>query len=125
MSGSRFIEHGNKQILLQDFSNLTDVDEGLRVVAAARGFVAALAARPGPPPQLLVLTTVANSPFNPGLVEALKEIAVHHKPYVRASAIVGLTAVTRLMHRIVTMFSGRVIRAFETREQALDWLVQQ
>ena len=69
---SSFLEHAGKQILLQDFSNIADIGEGLRAVAAARGFVAALAASPGAAPRLLLLTSVENSTFNPQRVEALK-----------------------------------------------------
>ena len=57
------------------------------------------------------------SSFSPALVDGLKEMA----PHVAASAVVGVNTLRRLMFRTITLFSGRAIAAFETREQALDW----
>ena len=125
MPGPSFIVHFGKQILLQDFSNVLDPDEALRTIATTRGFVSELAAKKGFVPELLVLTTVEGSAFDPRVVSAIKDLATHHTPYVRASAIIGLNPLTRVILRLVTMVSGRSVQPFETRQQALDWLVQQ
>jgi len=120
-----FTHHQGKELLVLDFSHLKDVDDGLEAIAEAQKFVANLAAQPGAKLSLLTLTDVTESPFDARVIEALKEFAVHNRPYVRAGAVLGLTPIKRVIHRLVLMFSKRNIASFDTREQALDWLVRQ
>ena len=42
-----------------------------------------------------------------------------------ATAVVGLTAIGRVVARVVSTFSGRRYAAFETVDQAKEWLVRQ
>ena len=121
----RFIEHQGTQILFQDLSNLVSEAEKLRAISTARSFVAALADRADKHLQLLVLTDFDGSAFTPVVLEAIKGLARHHKPYVRASAVLGLDPLRRVVLRTVSLLTGRSISAFDTREAALDWLIRQ
>jgi hypothetical protein len=118
------MEHCGRKILLQDFSRVTDLEEALRIIAAATAFVDEEAART-PGLALLFLTDIEGAHFDERVVKAMQELAKHHKPYVKASALVGLTPLKRVMYRMVMMVTGRNISTFETREQALDWLAAQ
>jgi len=112
----RLIEHG---IVLQDFSNLADSVTALAAFQEARAF---MQQRPRNA-RTLVLTNVTDSTFNQEVVNDIRALAVHHKPWVRASAIFGLTPIMRVVCRAVLALTGRDIRIFETSEQAVEYLL--
>ena len=117
---TRFTEHRGKRILLLDYSGVTDQEEALREIEHSRRVVALQ-----PPGSLLVMTNVKNARYNSAVVQAMKELAAHNAPYVRASAIVGMSGLHRVAYQAVILFTKRKIQVFDTPEEALDWLVQQ
>lgn len=121
MSAHGFIEHNGKQVLVFDFSTPLPEEQAIARVSDARQVVADLAAK-NPGIQLLILTDVQDAQFSQPIVDAIKAMAKHNKPYARKSAVVGLDAFKRIVVRLVALFSGRDIRAMESRAQALAWL---
>lgn len=121
MSRTRFIDHGGRRIVFMDFSQLEEPDLALVEIAAARQFVAAQ-----PKVQnLLTLVFVEGSRFDGRIIEALRELATHDRPWVLAGAVVGMSALHKVLYRIVTSLSGRKLAVFSTIEEAKDWLVAQ
>ncbi len=116
----RFIEHRGVRILLIDFSGLQQTEEILREVEVAREVVAGQ--RPG---SLRTLTHVKGARYTPPVMDALKALTVHNKPYVTAAAVVGMEGLHRVLFRAVVLFSRRNIEAFDTVEEARDWLASQ
>jgi len=116
----RFIEHKGKRILLHDFSEILVPQDVLPFVAQSRQLVAAQ-----PPRSLLTLTFVANSRFDRTVIEALKELVTHNRPYVKAGAIVGLSGLQRVVYVTITQLTGRRLPTFDTLDAAKDWLVAQ
>jgi hypothetical protein len=111
----RVIEHG---IVLLDLSNIKNPDAELHNAEIARSLIASQ-----PRGQALVLTDVTGSTFNEAAVDALKKLARHNKPFVKASALVGLSALTRIVFRAVTALTGRDIRVCSSREEAIAYLL--
>jgi hypothetical protein len=111
------IEHG---IVLLDFTNVLDPASERHRIEEARQFIATR-----PPGQALVLTDVSGSNFDQRAIEDLRKLAEANRPYVKASALVGLSALTRVIFRAVMALTGRQIRACETREQAIKYLISQ
>ena len=111
----RLIEGG---IFLQDFSHFADPQSALDAFRDARALMK-VQPRDG---SVLVLTDVTGSTFNQTVVDQIRELAVHHKPWVKASALFGLTPIMRVICRALLRLTGRDIRVFETRAQALDYL---
>ncbi len=120
MSRTRFIEHKGKRILFLDFSNVLDPDDGLRYIEEARAIVARQPER-----SLRTLVYVAGARFDARISRALKEFAMHNKPFVIASAVVGLSGLHRVVLNAVTTFTRRHIPTFPTLDAAKDWLVEQ
>ena len=120
MERTRFIDHRGKRILLLDYSGIQNAEQAISTVEQSKRVVAQ-----HPPHSLLVLTDVKDARYNTAVLQALKELAAHNGPYVKASAIVGMNGLHRIAYQAVLLFSRRKIRAFDTREQALDWLVEQ
>jgi hypothetical protein len=112
----RLIEHG---IVLQDLTGLTVPSQTLAVIAEASAFM-----EQQPRGEVLVLTDLSGVTFNQELVDAIKGLAEHHKPWVKASALVGLTPLMRVIYRAVVALTRREIRVCETRGEAVAYLLE-
>lgn len=117
---TRMITHRGGEIMLLDFSDVTDADEALRIIAEAKSVISQ-----HPPDSLRTLTYVAGSRYSAPVIDAMKELVAHNKPYVRAAALVGMNTLHRIIYRAVVAFSRRNIQVFDELEQAKDWLVEQ
>jgi hypothetical protein len=53
----------------------------------------------------------------------IKEVLVHDRPYVRKSAWVGTENLPRVFYEHFKTFSQRDFPTFQTRDEALEWLV--
>ncbi len=111
----RLIEHG---IVLQDLSGLTEAPDELAVIGEARQFM-----ERQPRGGVLVLTDVTGASFNQDVVEAMKELALHHKPWVLASALVGLTPLMRIIYRAIIALTRRDIRVCGSRAEGISYLL--
>jgi hypothetical protein len=111
----RLIEHG---IVLLDFSGISEPEKELHRSAEAKRLIASQ-----PRGQALVLTDVTGSNFSQRTIESLRDLVQHNKPYVKASALVGLSALTRIVFRAIVTLTGRDIRVFESRAQAIAYLL--
>jgi hypothetical protein len=113
----RIVEHG---IVLLDFSGIREPDKELHRAAEAKRLIASQPRR-----QALVLTDVTASNFSQAAIESLRDLVQHNKPYVRASALVGLSALTRVVFRALIALTRRDIRVFESRAEAVAYLLSQ
>ncbi|HEX8394844.1 MAG TPA: hypothetical protein VF665_21035 [Longimicrobium sp.] len=120
MERTRFEDHQGRRILLLDYSTMTDPDEALAAIRHSMGVVAAQ-----PRNSLLVLTDVSDSRYNAAVLQGLKELAAHNAPYVKASAVVGITGLRRIAYQAVIVFSKRNIKTFDSRAEAVAWLATQ
>lgn len=119
MERIQFIQHQGKQILHLDFTH-AKADEVLQLIREATNVIAAQPAK-----SLRTLTDVTDMKFNTEAAEALKEFTRHNKPYVTASAVVGITGLKQIIYNAVVKFSGRNLVAFDSAGKAKDWLVNQ
>jgi hypothetical protein len=78
-----------------------------------------------PKGSLLTLSDVTGQIFNKETLEAFKELALYNKPFVKAGAIVGIEGLKKIAYNTIMTFSSRNIPAFNTRDEAMDWLVKQ
>ena len=111
----RVIEHG---IVLQDFSRVSEPALALPIIAEAVRFM-----ETQPRGEALTLTDVTGSNFNDEVISAIKALAEHHRPWVRASAIVGLTPLMRIIYRAVVAITRREIRVCDSRAEAIAYLL--
>src|SRR4051812_12691973 len=111
----RVIEHG---IVLQDFSNVPDAESALAAFEEARAFMA----RRRADKSTRLITDLTDSNFNQKVVEGIKRLAEHHRPYVGASAIIGVSPIMRVIWRAVVALTGRDIRIFDNRDAAIAYL---
>ncbi len=120
MQRTRFIEHNGKRILFFDFSNVTDVEEGLRILSESKAVVAQ-----EPEKSLRTLVDIAGSRFDRRITEGLRDLSAHNKPYVFANATVGFSGMQKMLVKTTARLTGRKLNLFDDIETAKDWLAQQ
>jgi hypothetical protein len=113
----KFIRHHEKEILFLDFSN-GKTEEILKVINDAKRVISGT-----PKNSLLTLTDVTNAHFNEEVGQGMKELTAHNGPYVKASAVVGITGLKKIIFSAIKAFSKRNIESFDDLEQAKHWLV--
>jgi len=115
----RFIEHKGKQILLVDLSHCSaaEVEKISRLVPS---FLA-----PEPKGSVLVLGDFTGAEVTKQTAEKLKQSTVFDRPYLKRSAWVGTDAIPHVLFENIKSFSRRELPSFKTREEAMEWLVQE
>lgn len=112
-----FIEWEGRRILCCDYAGLADQAEALDAFDQVRRAVAA-----EPPGSVLTLSDVRDSRLDRTMQRKLMEMTVQNRPYVKAAAVVGLTAEQRRNLDDVQRVSQREFTLFDTLEAARDWL---
>src|SRR5271166_885773 len=113
----RCIEHKGRQILLVDMSHCT-AREVEKIALLVPSYVTS-----EPRGSVLLLADFTEAEFDRIAIERLKEGAVFDRPHLKRSAWVGIERLPKVFYEHIKNFSQRDLPAFETREQAMDWLV--
>lgn len=119
MAGAAFIEYEGKQILSIDFANaeleeIANISKQVKLLMAKQPFQS-----------VLTITNVSGIRIGFGTVKVLKDLAVFNKPYVKASAAIGLSSVQQIELDIIMKFSNRTFPTFNSFQEAAAWLVSQ
>jgi len=118
---SHWITHQGQRIFYADYSNFgTDMSALKLELDAVVGTVAQ-----EPLASVKVLNNVQGTTGAPGATAMLRETVSKTNPHVRKRAVIGLGGVRRGLLDIINVFTGRgTIHAFDTEQEALDWLVK-
>jgi hypothetical protein len=115
----RFIEHQGRQILLVDLSHCS-ASEVEKIARLVPSYVTS-----EPPGSVLLLADFTGAEFNRIAIDRLKEGAVFDRPHLRRSAWVGIESLPKVFYEHIKSFSRRELPTFKTREEAMEWLVQE
>jgi hypothetical protein len=114
----RAIREKGKEILLVDFSQCrpSEVEAVARAVPShvttrARGSV-------------LILVDFSGATVDEETVRTMKETAVFDKPYIKKSAWIGAKNFPHKFYTEITGFARREMPIFDTREEAVAWLLR-
>ena len=120
MARTTFTEYKRKRIARLDFSAIAEEPEALAAIAEATEII-----QKQPPKSLYTLTIVRGSRFNSVVLSAMKKLAADNGPFVRAGAIVGMGTLHKAAYLTVMYFSKRTIPAFDSEEEAKEWIAAQ
>jgi trimethylamine:corrinoid methyltransferase-like protein len=122
MAGVSFTSHSGKNILIVDVSELKvqNREEIKRIIGHAKEQI-----QKHPLKSLLIITDVTNTHFDNDIVETFKEYAKHNNPYIKASAVVGLSGMQKVILLAIKKFTGRDFYIASNLKDAEEWLVQQ
>jgi hypothetical protein len=114
----RFIKHKGHAIFLIDFTQCA-AKELLVLLDLVRADIARHA-----PGSVLTLVEVAGAEIDKAVATRIKEVLVLDRPYVKRSAWVGTESLPHVYYEHFKTFSQRELPTFQTREEAMEWLVQ-
>ena len=114
----RFIKHKGKMVLLVDCSNCSP-DELEKMSRLVPSYVTTQ-----PKSSLLLLADFTGAKFDKKVLDRTKQVLVFDRPHLKRSAWVGIEAVPKVIYENLKSFSQRDLPVFKTREEALEWLVE-
>jgi hypothetical protein len=114
-----FIEHKGKQILLVDCSHAT-AHQILLLLEQVRITVAQQSRE-----SLLALSDYTGAEIDRTVATRIKEVLTLDRPFVKKAAWVGAESIPHAFMENFQTFSRRTIKTFKTREEAMDWLVEE
>lgn len=120
MERVQFIPHNQAKILLIDVSNMSAGKDFESVISQAKFQI-----RSQPKESVLTLFDASGAFYNPESIQLLKEFTKSNKPYVKASAVVGITGLKKIALETISRFSGRSFQVCNTKEEAVSWLARQ
>ena len=77
------------------------------------------------PGSVLTLADFTGAKIDKAVATKIKEVLVLDRPYVKKSAWVGTDSLPHVFYENFKNFSQRDLSTFKTREEAMDWLVEE
>ena len=115
----RFVSHKGQSIFLIDFSHCKG-KEILLLLDQVRADIARHA-----PGSVLTLADFSDAQVDKAVATKIKEVLVLDRPYVKKSAWVGTESLPHVFYENFKSFSQRDIPTFESRKEAMEWLVKE
>ena len=115
----RFIKHKGQAIFVVDFSHCGS-REILLLIEQVRAIVVRHVHG-----SMLVLADFTGAEVDKKVATRLKEVLTLDRPYVKKSAWVGAESVPHVFQDNIKSFTQRDYPTFKTREEAMDWLVEE
>lgn len=119
MREPQFISREGIPILYVDFSNMKTKEEVLNLISLVKKSISIR-----PPKSIFTLTNLSNMYFNTEVYTAISDYARMNEPYVKASAVVGLSGLMMIFYNGFLKLSKRDVRAFSTEEEAVNYLLE-
>lgn len=116
MERAKFVEHKGQRIFSMDCTDAS-LEEMNQIIEACAREVRSL-----PEKSVFTLIVAGGSSFSGATISRLKGLARDNAPYVKASAIVGVTGLYKIVFNAVSIFSKRRFHLFDTVDEALDFL---
>jgi hypothetical protein len=115
----RFVKHKGHIIFVIDFSHCA-AKEMMLLIDQVRADIARHA-----PGSVLTLADFTGAHVDKNVATHIKEALVLDRPYVKKSAWVGTGSLPHVFYENFKSFSQREFPTFKTREEAMDWLVEE
>jgi hypothetical protein len=122
MAGTFEIIHRGKKIFCLSVAGLQlhDKKELKKHLQSAKDEI-----RKHPPKSLLVITDVTSTGYDTEVANLFKEYANHNTPYVKASAVVGVSGIQKVILTAIKALTNREFYLTSTVDEAKEWLVNQ
>lgn len=118
MAEPRTIIHKGKTIYFMDFAGIKTPEEFNHVFDVSIKYI-----RSQPPKSVLALSNLTGIHFNSDIRNNFTVFIKGNEPYIKASAVYGVSGLIKVVYQAVTKITGRNVKALDTAELAKDWLV--
>ena len=112
------IYHNGVKIYFTDWTNLNDEDEAVAAIIETTEFVVQNNEK-----DLLEIIDVRGSYATARIIMILKDEAKKTEPFSKKKAIVGISGSKKIFLNAINRLVNNKIRAFDTLDDAKDWLV--
>lgn len=116
MKSLESVIHKGKRIWIIDISN-SQPEDAVKVLLDSQNQISRLISRTA-----LIVTDLTNTVYNKQSRAAIKKITTYNSHYIKASAVVGANILWKFIFETVAFLTGRNIKSFKTRNEAMDWL---
>ena len=117
---SKWIEHKDKKIFFQDFSDLNeDVEAIKQELAQVQAEVLS-----HPKDSLLILSDFRGTNITAEVMPILNESSAKTKAHVHKTAVLGVTGIKRALGDFLTSLTGQQLKYFNTEYAAKEWLIE-
>ena len=113
------VNNNDKSITILDYTNCNFTELHKRIEEVMAWMLKQ------PKDSLFTLSDFSGVSFNKDILEAFKKLALHNKPFVKAGAVVGIKGLQKVAYNAIMTFSRRNMPAFNTRDEAMNWIVKQ
>ena len=117
------ITHKGYRIVVEDYRGMRD-EALIDQLQQNRADIVDIWKREGSHP-LLIMADITGAILSPTVIKEIKSHAQKLSPYAKATAVVGIVGILKVLFDAVKKFSASNLVAFEGRERAKDWLVEQ
>jgi hypothetical protein len=115
-----FIEYKGKKILIEDFTKTSYGEEFVSLLTRAHDMIASQ-----PPFSCLCLFDATDGRLDGQSLTAIREFTRRNTPYIKFTALVGISGFLHVGMFAVSRATGRPLQAFPNRQAALDFLAAQ
>lgn len=118
MKKPEIIFHAGKEIIYLDFTNMRKPEEIIQLedegseLIQRRGFNSSL-----------TLTNMEGMYFNNDIRNHFSNVVKGNTPYVKGGAVIGLNGLISIMYNSFVALTGRNIKSFKSKEEALNYLI--
>lgn len=117
MATSECILFHGKEIIFLDISNCSSAEIVAELDVAAKKIASK------PEKSVLILTDSTNGDYSSETANAMTNFSKNNTPYVKGSAVIGADPMRKILVTVVRMATKRDIRTFDSKTEALNWLV--
>jgi len=115
-----FKEHKGKMILVQDMTGLVEVKACMKIFDRAQDLILK-----EPLKSVRLLTNVTDAHYDREGAEHMKKFSAKVTPHMKASVVVGVEGLKKIVVQTLITLTGRQIVLRPTMQQAMDWLADQ
>ena len=122
VEGMSKINYKGKEIIVTDYTNVGSSKE--KTIELIKGVVEEfIDVKKHSPNSILGLTNVTNLRFDMDVLKEFKEAGAKTKPFEKKVALVGVKGLLKAGYNFVIGLTSSTYKAFETEQEAKDWLV--
>lgn len=118
----KIIEHKGKKIHYIDYSGLRDEKSLIAIIELVDEFNKKQIEKKET--DFLILSDLSNSYVYGDALQVMKESGKKIKPYTKKTALLGITGAKKVLLRTANAVLNLNMKPFNTKEEALDWLVK-
>jgi hypothetical protein len=119
--GAQFIEYKGKEIYYVDYSNIKSNEEFMTVIKQSNTFREKV--RTEGKKDLLMLVDISGSFVYGEVLAEIKKAGKITKEITSKEAVVGISGGKKILLKIVQSFTNMSLHAFDSLDEAKDWLV--